>query len=112
MISYEFGDVVLVPFPFTDQTSSKRRPGIVISSEPYQRNRPDIILIAVTSQSRPSGSFGEAPVQEWEKAGLLKASVIKPVLATIEKTLVIRKLGRLQEQDQRKLRAALRSLLG
>jgi mRNA interferase MazF len=89
MISYDFGDVVLVPFPFTDQTTSKRRPAIVISSEAYQRSRPDIILIAVTSQAKPAGLFGELPVTEWQKAGLLKPSVIKPVVASVEKSLVV-----------------------
>ena len=112
MISYDFGDVVLVPFPFTDQTTSKRRPAIVISSEAYQRSRPDIILMAVTSQAKPAGLFGEVPVADWEKAGLLKPSVIKPVVASIEKSLVIRKLGRLEDLDQKKLRGALESILG
>ncbi len=32
MISFEFGDVVLVPFPFTDQSTTKKRPAIVVSS--------------------------------------------------------------------------------
>jgi len=30
---YEFGDVILVPFPFTDQRTTKRRPAVVVSSE-------------------------------------------------------------------------------
>ena len=53
--------------------------------------------MAVTSQAKPAGLFGEVPVADWEKAGLLKPSVIKPVVASIEKSLVIRKLGRLEE---------------
>ena len=40
MTGYEFGDVVLVPFPFTDQSAIKRRPAIVISSAAYHRARP------------------------------------------------------------------------
>ncbi|MFN6463580.1 MAG: type II toxin-antitoxin system PemK/MazF family toxin [Nostoc sp. DedVER02] len=32
MTNYEFGDVVLVPFPFTDQTTTKKRPAVVVSS--------------------------------------------------------------------------------
>ena len=31
--AYQFGDLVLVPFPFTDQTGIKKRPAIVVSSE-------------------------------------------------------------------------------
>ena len=33
MIGYSFGDVVLVPFPFTDQSGSKKRPAVVISTD-------------------------------------------------------------------------------
>jgi len=47
---YEFGAIVLVPFPFTDQSASKRRPAVVISKRAYNRARPDIVVMAVTSQ--------------------------------------------------------------
>jgi mRNA interferase MazF len=50
MTIYNFGDVLLVPFPFTDQTTTKKRPTIVISSDNYNQSKLDILLIAVTSQ--------------------------------------------------------------
>lgn len=56
---YEFGDVVLVPFPFTNQAASKQRPAVVVSSRAYNAAKPDIIVMAITSQFRPSGSLGE-----------------------------------------------------
>ncbi len=49
---FEFGEIVLVAFPFTDQVGSKRRPAVVISSGGYNRQRPDVILMAITSQVR------------------------------------------------------------
>lgn len=42
----EFGDVVLVPFPFTDQSTTKNRPAVVVSSSAYNANRPDIVVAA------------------------------------------------------------------
>ncbi len=96
---YEFGDIVLVPFPFTDQSTSKRRPAVVVSSRAYHRERQDLILLAVTSQTRTSGFAGEAPIVRWRDAGLLKPSVFKPVVATVERRLLRRKLGRLGEDD-------------
>ncbi len=51
--------------------------------------------MAVTSQVRPGDKVGEAAIEQWEDAGLLKASVLKPLLATIERGLVRRNLGRL-----------------
>jgi mRNA interferase MazF len=107
----EFGDVVLVPFPFTDQSAAKKRPAVVVSSDAYHRDRPDLILMAVTSQPRPAG-FGDIPVNAWREAGLLRPSVLKPLLATVDRRLVLRKLGRLQPQDRDALGRGLRTILG
>ena len=111
-IDCEFGDVVLVPFPFTDQTATKKRPAVVVSSDAYHRDRPDVILMAVTSQARPAAGLGEVAVQHWKQAGLLKPSVLKPLLATVQRGLVIRKLGRLEAQDRDALRRGLTKILG
>lgn len=110
--SFEFGDIVLVPFPFTDQRRTKKRPAVVVSSERYHTKRPDLIILAVTSQVRPAPAVGEAEIVKWKKAGLLKPSVLKPLLATIEKGLVLRKLGQLEDEDRRTLRAVLDEILG
>ncbi|MEZ2229620.1 MAG: type II toxin-antitoxin system PemK/MazF family toxin [Microcoleus sp.] len=49
MTSYNFGDVVLVPFPFTDQTTNKKRPAVVISSDVYNAEYLDRILMGIIS---------------------------------------------------------------
>jgi mRNA interferase MazF len=74
---------VLVPFPFTDQSTTKQRPGVVVSSAAYHRARRDLILMAVTNQVRGSGAFGERVVEDWQAAKLIGPSAIKPVLATL-----------------------------
>jgi mRNA interferase MazF len=107
-----FGDVIVVPFPFTDQTTTKKRPAVVVSSEAYHRERPDLILMAITSQLRPAPTVGEVAVLHWQAAGLLKPSVIKPLLTTIETNLVIRQLGTLHPDDQSSLRQVLAAVLG
>lgn len=112
MTSYEFGDVVLVPFPFTDQTTAKKRPAVVISSNIYHQKHPDLILMPITSQLRLTTMFGEVTVTYWQEAGLLKPSIVKPIVATVEKRLVLRKLGRLQEADLQALRDAVETILG
>jgi mRNA interferase MazF len=112
MTGYEFGDLVLVPFPFTDQSATKRRPAVVVSSDAYHRERPDLIILAVTSQAQTQTGFGEASVAKWKEAGLLRPSVLKPVLATIERGLVLRKLGRLADEDRAALRKVLDEILG
>jgi mRNA interferase MazF len=112
MTGYEFGDIVLVPFPFTDQSTTKRRPAVVKSSLAYHRDRPDLIIMAVTSQRPTSGSVGEVEVQNWQGAGLLKPSVLKPVLTTIDPALILKKLGQLTPPDQALLRQVLAQIFG
>ena len=112
MTDYNFGEVVLVPFPFTNQTTTKKRPAVVVSSPVYHRERPDIILMAVTSQMRPSALFGEVIITRWKEAGLLKPSVIKPIFTTIEQGIVLRKLGRLGREDRKVLQEMLENLVG
>ena len=69
--------------------------------------------MAVTSQIlRPAGVLGEVLISDWSSAGLPKASLIKPVLATIEQRLILRRLGALQGDDVQALRLALRKILG
>lgn len=109
---FETGDVVLVPFPFTDQSTTKRRPAVVVSSAAYHRERRDLIILAITSQIRPSSGIGEVPIVRWKEAGLLKPSVTKPVLATIERGLALRKLGHLQAEDRSAVLHLLAVLLG
>jgi mRNA interferase MazF len=93
MTTYKFGDVILVPFPFTDQSTTKKRPAIIISSEDYNGCKPDLILIAVTSNARKDLQFGEVFIDEWSAAGLIKPSIVKPIITTTENSLVIKKLG-------------------
>lgn len=109
---FSFGDVVLVPFPFTDQTGTKRRPAVVISSADYNTSRRDIVIMAITSQVRNSQGYGEAMVGDWQVAGLIKASVLKPVFATIEQGLVIRVIGHLSAADMQALRKVLDDVVG
>jgi mRNA interferase MazF len=109
---FRFGDVVLVPFPFTDQSASKRRPAVVVSSDAYNSRRPDLILMAITSQVRPSLAFGEVAVADWKRAGLIKPGILKPILTTVEKSLILRKLGHLRTSDEQALGKALQSVLG
>jgi mRNA interferase MazF len=111
-MGFDFGEVVLVPFPFTDQTASKQRPAVVVSSGAYNRERPDLVILALTSRVREPLGFGEAAVGGWREAGLPKPSVMKPVLATLEQGLVRKRLGRLAEADAATLRGLLGRIVG
>jgi mRNA interferase MazF len=110
--TYSFGDIVLVPFPFTDQTATKKRPAVIVSSNEYNGVRPDVILMAITGHLSPYSRIGEVVIADWKETGLIKASTIKPILTTIEKTLIIRILGRLRQDDILALKDVLKTVVG
>ncbi|HTW44147.1 MAG TPA: type II toxin-antitoxin system PemK/MazF family toxin [Acidobacteriaceae bacterium] len=109
---YEFGDVVLVQFPFTSQKAFKKRPAVVVSNKSYNQNGPDVVIMAVTSQIGTSYTQGGLLLSDWQAGGLLKPSVVKPVFATLEQRLILSRLGLLSAQDQNALRTAIRGVLG
>ena len=83
----------------------------MISSRAYNDIKPDLIVMAITSQFRPAATLGEVWLSQWQQAGLLKPSVIKPVFATIEQRLVIGQLGALQPADQNAARRVIAEIL-
>lgn len=111
MTNYKFGDVVLVPFPFSNLTQQKKRPAVVISSQDYQQYRPDCVLLAITSQMRGKLGFAEAYVDNWQQAGLLKPSVFKPLIFSLEQGDILRKLGTLTHEDQQVLHGILQQII-
>ena len=111
MTNYSFGDVILVPFPFPNQTTTKKRPAVVISSEAYNREYPDLIIMAITSKIKNIATVGDVTLTKWQDSGLLKPSMIKPIIATLENKLVLRKLGQLQSPDKEALQQCLKGIL-
>jgi mRNA interferase MazF len=109
---FDFGDVVLVPFPFTDQSGTKKRPAVVVSIAGYNTSRRDIVIMAITSQVRASLGYGEGLVDDWRTAGLIKVSVLKPVFSTIEQGLVLRVMGHLSATDLQTLQRLLEKVIG
>jgi PemK-like, MazF-like toxin of type II toxin-antitoxin system len=70
---FEFGDVVPVPFPFTSQTASKKRPAVVVSNGAYSATRSNVIVMAITSQPRPQPRFGRDVGQRLAGGGAAQA---------------------------------------
>jgi mRNA interferase MazF len=112
MTGYDFGQTVLVQFPFTDQIGLKRRPAVVVSSSAYHRRRPDLILLAITSQLGEIPDLLDVLVSDWRAAGLLRPSAIKPAIFTIESSTILRTLGEMTSNDQDALRELLTRMLG
>lgn len=98
MTSYNQGDVVLVPFPFTDFSTFKQRPAVVISSNGFNRIHQDVIVAAITSHLSTQPLFSDYRLDpaDWKSAGLPKASLVKlGKVVTIDQRLIRKKLGSL-----------------
>jgi mRNA interferase MazF len=74
--------------------------------------KPDVVIMAITSQVHSPSSLGEVQVGQWQAANLLKPSAIKPVFATLEQNLILKRLGVLDPSDQAVLRQAIAAVLG
>jgi mRNA interferase MazF len=109
MTHYNQGDILLVPFPFTNQQITKRRPAVVVSGHAYNQAHRDIILAPITSQVRPDRST--ATLIDWQQAGLVKPSVVKPILSSFDATLVIRQLGKLSSRDLATVRELFKQIM-
>jgi mRNA interferase MazF len=98
MTSYNRGDVVLVPFPFTDLSAQRQRPAVVLSGDRFHQSSQDVIIAAITSQR--ASLFTDYPLQDWQSAGLLGPSVVRVgKLLTVHQALIRKKLGALTVAD-------------
>jgi mRNA interferase MazF len=95
-------EVVLLPIPFTDLTSRKVRPAVVVGRQGF-----DLFLVPITSQLANT----DFPLQHWQAAGLNVACGIKAQIATVEADLVIKLIGQLSAVDQQTLQDRLRTWL-
>ena len=105
---YEPGDVVLVRFPFTDLSTTKKRPSIVLSSLQYSVRYGDVVILALTSKKQDDDS---PFLHQWREAGLLKKMWIKPLIGTISADLVERKIGAIKSDDYEQVKKAISVLL-
>ena len=108
MTSYRRGDVVLVPFDFTDRSGSKWRPAVVISGNRYNRETPDVLIASITGKLRAIPHPRDHQLAGWQSAGLLRPSLVQTKLTTIEASLVERKLGRATTADMTAFERGLR----
>ena len=101
MVRFVSGDVVVVPFPFTDLSSAKVRPALTLA----MLTRGDLILRQITSQ--PAGHPEAVPIlpTDFETGGLRRASFALPHrVVTANEVCVQRAVGRLKPDKLNELR--------
>jgi len=110
-VTFETFDVVVVPFPFTDRTTTKRRPALVLSDAKAFNKQVGQSVLAMITSTRNSNWPLDVEIENLDSAGLPSASVVRMKLFTLDDQLVIRKAGALAENDRKSVSTTLRRLL-
>ena len=98
------GDVILLPIPFTDLSSRKVRPAIVVGFGSFPS---DLFVVPLTSQL----AHVAFTLADWKQAGLNVPSGIKAQLATVDSSLALKIVGHLSVTDTANLHRHLRQWL-
>lgn len=99
------GDVVTVDFPGVQ--GIKRRPAVVISTDEYHTQRPDVIIGLLTTQLNKASASTDYLLQDWSAAGLHQETVFRSFLATMPAS-TIKIIGHLTLQDWQAIQLRLK----
>ena len=99
MTDYNPGDVILVPYPFGERAGGRKRPALVISSIKHNQETGELLIAQVTSRVSSAPRLGDYHIEAWRDANLPRPALVRARLATIQSSLVLRKLGGLTESE-------------
>lgn len=95
MAGFVKGDVVVLPFPFSDLTQSKRRPALVLVA----LNGSEVLLCQITSQNVRDGHAIVLEAADFHSGALKKPSNIRPNhVFTADSRIILYRVGQLREQ--------------
>ncbi|MCL2096851.1 MAG: type II toxin-antitoxin system PemK/MazF family toxin [Oscillospiraceae bacterium] len=96
---YKQGDIVLIPVPFTDLSSSKKRPVLILSSDDYNKNTDDLIVAAITSNIDEKPYSIIITTDDLVDGNLLHKSCVRAdKLYTLAQSIVIKNFGTLKSE--------------
>jgi mRNA interferase MazF len=108
--AFRRGDVVLVEYSFTDRSSSKRRPAVVVSSNAYHQAMQEVIVAAITSNI-VRRLFGDYRIVDWQIAGLDRPSTLTGIVQAVRHSMIRRRIGLLAAHDLAAYDRIMRAML-
>ena len=96
-------DVVIVPFPFSEKTGSKRRPALVVSNSAFNRSGHTVLVMITTRGHHPWP--GDCEITDLVAAGLPLPCIVRLKLFTLDNRVILRRLGRLNKTDRSQVKS-------
>lgn len=107
---YEPFDVVVVPFPFTDSSRTKRRPALVLSQKTdFNAVIEHSVLSMITSQKNEPWPL-DVHIKNKKQSGLTAPSVVRMKLFTLDNRFILKKIGHLSKSDQMNVKQSLKKI--
>lgn len=108
---YAPGDVVVVPFPYSDRFAEKRRPALVVSNDAV--GSAGFLWLVMITTATNAGMAHDLPIDDLREAGLSQPSIVRPTkIANVEPSRIVRRAGRLAETQAEAVFDAVRSFIG
>jgi mRNA interferase MazF len=105
------GDIVLIPIPFTDLSSRKRRPVIVVSNNTYNHKTSDIVVVAMTSNPVTTDYSFTIDSSDLERGELNRPGKVRvDKIYTLSQSIVVKTFGRVNPKVLDRIRSMLRDL--
>ena len=98
-------NVVIVPFPFTDEPGTKKRPALVLTNMVFNRNGHTVLAMITTIGHLPWPSSSE--IEEYSAAGLNLPCQVRLKIFTLDNRLLLKKIGHLIENDSKRIKENL-----
>ncbi len=109
-VTYNQFEVIVVPFPFTDSTATKKRPALVVSNAtPFNQSTQKSVMAMITTASHSPWAL-DIEIMDLKSAGLRAKSIVRMKLFTLDDVLVIKKIGKLAVDDCSNVNKSIRQL--
>ena len=109
---YSQREIVLVPFPYSDLSNTRRRPVLIVSNNDYNSRFPDVLVCVITSNLRKDGYSVNLANADLEIGILPSDSLIKThKLFTIHQDKIIRKFSVVKEECFDQVGAMIKDLI-
>lgn len=101
-------ELVLLPYPFSDQVGSKVRPAIIVSNDNFNKRCEDCVMVPLTTIIKDEPFSLIVNQDSLESGKLLKQSRVRiDKIFTIKKSLIIMQIGKINDKTFDKIKAEI-----